>query len=173
MIAAFREHTPELGPGAWAAPSASVIGRVFLGSDASIWYGSVLRGDINEIHVGERSNIQDNSVLHVADDLPCLVGNDVVVGHNVNLHGCVVANRVLVGIGAIILNGAKIGEECIIGAGALVTEGTEIPPGSLVLGSPAKVRRELTDDERASITHFSHKYVRVKQEHQRDIKVIG
>lgn len=155
----FLRKTPKLGPGVYIAKTAVVIGDVTLGAHSSVWYHAVLRGDINRIVVGHHSNIQDNSVLHLADDFPCLLGNYVTVGHSAIVHACKVGDEVLVGMGAVILDGAIIGKQSLIGARALVTQGTKIPPGSLVLGSPAKVVRKLSPEERAGLKHWATKYV--------------
>lgn len=152
--------SPQIHPSAFIAASADVIGRVTLHEETSIWYQATLRGDINEIVVGPRSNIQDNAVIHLADDYGCYVGELVTVGHSAILHACTVKDEVLVGMGAIVLDGAVIGERTIIGAGSLVTGGTVIPPGSLVLGSPAKVVRSLSLDEQSKIRYWAEKYVR-------------
>ena len=130
-----------------------------LGAHASVWYNAVLRGDINRIVVGHHSNIQDNAVLHLADDFPCLVGNWVTVGHGAIVHACTVDDETLVGMGAVILDGAVIGKQSLIGARALVTQGMKIPPGSLVLGAPAKVVRKLSKEERAGLKWWAQKYV--------------
>ena len=155
----FLRQTPKLGRGVYLAKTAVVLGDVTLGAYSSVWYGAVLRGDINRIVVGHHSNIQDNAVLHLADDFPCLVGNWVTVGHGAIVHACTVGDEVLVGMGAVILDGAVIGKQSIIGAKALVTQGTNIPPGSLVLGAPAKVVRKLTKKERAGLKWWAEKYV--------------
>ena len=155
----FLQFCPSIHESVFIAASADVIGRVTLHEEVSIWYHVTLRGDINEIVVGPRSNIQDNTVIHLADNFGCYVGELVTVGHSAILHACTVKNEVLVGMGAIILDGAVIGERSIIGAGALVTGGTIIPPGSLVLGSPAKVVRTLPLDEQAKIKGWAIKYV--------------
>src|ERR1044071_9157071 len=139
----FLRKTPKLGKGVYIAKTAVVIGDVTLGAHSSVWYHSVLRGDINRIVVGHHSNIQDNSVLHLADDYPCIIGNYVTVGHSAIVHACTVGDECLIGMGATILDGAVIGEQSIIGANALVTQFTQIPPGSLVLGSPGKVVKML------------------------------
>ena len=156
-----------IGPGipesAFVAASADVIGRVTLGEDSSIWYNSTLRGDINEIVVGPRSNVQDQAVLHLADDYGCYLGELVTIGHSAVVHACTIKDEVLVGMGAIILDGAVIGERSIIGANALVTAGMEVPPGSLVLGSPAKVVRKLDLEEQAGVKHWAEKYVKVSR----------
>jgi carbonic anhydrase/acetyltransferase-like protein (isoleucine patch superfamily) len=155
----FLRKKPALGQGVYLARTAVVVGDVTLGDYSSVWYNTVLRGDINRIVVGHHSNIQDNSVLHLADDVPCIVGNWVTVGHSAIVHACTVGDEVLVGMGAVILDGAEIGEQSLIGAKALVTQGAKIPPGSLVLGSPAKVVRTLTPNERAGLKWWAQKYV--------------
>jgi gamma-carbonic anhydrase len=154
----FLRKRPKLGKGVYLAKTAVVLGDVTLGAHSSVWYGAVLRGDINRIVVGHHSNIQDNAVLHLADDLPCIIGNWVTVGHGAIVHACKVGDEVLVGMGAVILDGAVIGKQTIIGAKALVTQGMKIPPGSLVLGAPAKVVRKLTPKERAGLKWWAEKY---------------
>jgi carbonic anhydrase/acetyltransferase-like protein (isoleucine patch superfamily) len=151
-------QAPKLGQGVYLAPGAVVVGDVTLGDESSVWYNAVLRGDINRIVVGHHSNIQDNAVLHLADQFPCLVGNFVTVGHAAILHACTIGDQVLVGMRATILDGAVIGEESLIGAHALVTQGTKVPPGSLVLGSPATVVRALTPKERSELQGWAEKY---------------
>jgi carbonic anhydrase/acetyltransferase-like protein (isoleucine patch superfamily) len=155
----FLRKKPKLGQGVYIASTATIIGDVTLGAHSSVWYGAVLRGDINYIRVGHHSNIQDNAVLHLADDFPCIVGNWVTVGHGAIVHACKVGDEVLVGMGAVILDGAVIGKQSLIGARALVTQGTKIPPGSLVLGAPAKVVRKLSQEERAGLKWWAEKYV--------------
>ena len=150
---------PKLGKKVFIARSATVIGDVTLGAHSSVWYGAVLRGDINRIVVGHHTNVQDNAVLHLADDFPCVLGNWVTVGHGAIVHACKVGDEVLVGMGAVILDGAVIGKQSIIGAKALVTQHTKIPPGSLVLGAPAKVVRKLTKEECAGLKWWAQKYV--------------
>jgi carbonic anhydrase/acetyltransferase-like protein (isoleucine patch superfamily) len=150
---------PKLGKGVYIAKTATVIGDVTLGAHSSVWYGAVLRGDINRIVVGHHSNIQDNSVLHLADDYPCLLGNWVTVGHSAIVHACTVGDETLIGMGACILDGTVIGKQSIIGAKALVTQGMKIPPGSLVLGAPARVVRKLSKEERAGLKWWAEKYV--------------
>ncbi len=129
---------PQIAASAWVAPSATVIGRVVMEEGASVWYGAVLRGDNDLIHIGRNSNVQDGSVLHTDSGVPLTLGEGVTVGHQVMLHGCSVGDGSLIGIQAVVLNGAKIGRHCIVGAGALVTEGKEFPDGSLIVGSPAR-----------------------------------
>ncbi len=153
---------------AYVAPSASVTGDVRLGEESSIWHNATLRGDLAPVLVGRGSNVQDGAVLHVAHELPCVLGEDVTVGHGAIVHGCEVADRCLIGMGAIILNGAEIGEESIIGAGALVTEGKKIPPRSLLLGNPAKFVRQVRDDEVEKIIASAAHYRRLAAEAARD-----
>lgn len=162
-IESFDQILPAIHPSAFVASTAAVVGRVTLGEESSVWYGAVLRGDINEIVIGPRSNIQDNAVVHLADDFGCHVGELVTVGHSAILHACTIKDEVLVGMGAIILDGAVIGERSIIGAGALVTGGTIIPPGSLVIGSPGKVVRTLSLDEQRKVRSWADKYVTVSR----------
>jgi carbonic anhydrase/acetyltransferase-like protein (isoleucine patch superfamily) len=152
---------PTLGTGVYIARGAVVLGDVTIGEYSSIWFNAVLRGDINRIVVGHHSNIQDNAVLHLADKFGCVVGNYVTVGHLAMVHACTVGDEVLVGMGAILLDGVVVGSQTIIGARALVTQGTQIPPGSLVLGAPAKVVRALTPEERGELKGMAEKYVKV------------
>jgi len=150
---------PKLGRGVYIASGAMVLGDVTLGAHSSVWYNAVLRGDINRIVVGHHSNIQDNAVLHLADDFPCILGNWVTVGHSAIVHACKIGDETLVGMGAVVLDGAVVGRQCLIGAKALVTQGTKIPAGSLVLGAPARVVRKLSPEERAGLKWWSEKYV--------------
>lgn len=162
-IETFEGISPEIDPSAFVAGSADVIGRVSIGEDASVWYNTTLRGDINEIVIGPKSNIQDNAVVHLADDYGVTIGEWVTVGHGAIVHACTVKDEVLVGMGACILDGAVIGERSIIGAHALVTGGMEIPPGSLVLGSPAKVVKTLDKEKQKGIKYWAEKYVKVSR----------
>ena len=155
----FLRKQPVVGPGVYIAKTAVVLGDVTLGAHSSVWYNAVLRGDINHIVVGDYSNIQDNAVLHLADDYPCLIGRYVTVGHSAIVHACTVEDECLIGMGATVLDGAVIGTQSIVGANALVTQGTIIPPGSMVLGSPAKVVRSLSPDDRALLRTWADKYV--------------
>jgi gamma-carbonic anhydrase len=152
---------PQIGAGVFLADTARVIGEVVVGGQSSVWFGSVLRGDINRVIIGHHTNIQDNSVCHVADEYACLVGNYVTVGHRTILHGCTVGDEVLIGMGAVLMNGVIVGEQSIIGAAALLTEGLQVPPGSLVYGAPAKVVSALGQTERAKIRGWAEKYCRV------------
>ena len=156
----FHEIWPKIPDSAFVAASADVIGRVTLGEESSLWYNTTLRGDINEITIGPRSNVQDNAVIHLADDFGCHVGELVPVGQSAILHACTVGDEVLVGMGACVLDGTIIGPRCIIGANALVTGGTIIPEGSLVLGSPARVVKTLDLKDQQDIKSWAEKYVR-------------
>ena len=155
----FLRRQPRLGKSVYLARTAVVVGDVKLGDHSSVWYGAVLRGDIHRIVVGHHTNIQDNAVLHIADDFPCLLGHYVTVGHSAVVHACKIGDEVLIGMGAIVLDGAVVGRQSLIGAKALVTQGMKIPPGSLVLGAPAKVVRKLTAKERAHLKWWAQKYV--------------
>ena len=154
----FLRKKPKLGKGVYIATSAVVLGDVKLGDFSSVWYNAVLRGDINRIVVGHHTNIQDAAVLHLADDFACVVGNYVTVGHSAIVHACTIGDEVLIGMGAVILDGAIIGKQSLIGAKALVTQGMKIPPGSLVLGAPAKVVRALSNEEKRALRASAEKY---------------
>ena len=154
---------PQIGAGVFIADNARVIGDTQIGEQSSIWFSSVLRGDINRVVIGHHTNIQDSSVCHVADEHACVVGNYVTVGHRVILHGCTVFDEVLIGMGAILMNGVVVGEQSIIGAADLLTEGLQVPPGSLVYGAPAKVISHLGPVERAKIKGWAEKYCLVAQ----------
>lgn len=155
----------------WIAPNAAVIGKVRLDEGASVWFGAVLRGDNELIHIGPQSNVQDGSVLHTDMGSPLTLGTGVTVGHNAMLHGCSVDDYSLIGINAVVLNGARIGKHCIIGANALVPEGREIPDGSLVVGSPGKVLRALTDEEKARLEASAASYVNNAARYRRELAV--
>ena len=155
--------SPRIASSAFIAPSADIIGDVTIEEDASVWYRAVLRGDINKIVVGPCSNVQDGAVVHLADEYPALIGELVTIGHSAIVHACEIKNEVLVGMGACILDGAVIGERSIIGAQALVTGGTVIPPGSLVLGSPARVVKTLDLKDQEKVKDWALKYVRNKE----------
>src|SRR6266566_823148 len=158
QLETFLLKKPTFGRGVYIAQGAIVVGDVTIGDYSSVWHNAVLRGDINRIVVGHHTNIQDNAVLHLADEYPCVVGNYVTIGHCAIVHACSVCDEVLVGMGATILDGAVIGEGSLIGANALVTQKTEIPAGSLILGSPAKVVRALTAEERKQLRVSADKY---------------
>ena len=159
MIYDFEKNIPEVHPDAWVAPNATLIGKVKLEKNSSIWFNAVLRGDIELISIGENSNIQDGSVLHTDPGYKLNVGKGVTVGHMVMLHGCQIDDSTLIGIGSIILNNAKIGKNCIIGANTLITENKVIPDNSLVVGSPGRVLRKVTDDEIKAIHENAKHYV--------------
>lgn len=163
---------PQLGEGSWVADSAQVMGAVTLGDNASVWYGAVLRGDTETIRIGRNSNIQDLCVLHADYGKPLEVGEDVTVGHQVMLHGCTIGDGSLIGIQAVVLNGAKIGRNCLVGAGSLVTEGKEFPDGSLIMGSPAKVVRELSSEAIERLRASAAGYVRNAQRHRGGLRRI-
>jgi carbonic anhydrase/acetyltransferase-like protein (isoleucine patch superfamily) len=166
MLRPYRGRLPVVHATAYVDGSAQVIGDVEIGEESSVWMNVVIRGDVNYIRIGRRSNVQDGTVVHVMHDThPTAVGDEVTIGHGAIVHGCSIASRVLIGMGAIVLNGASIGEDCIIAAGTLVTEGAVIPPRSLVMGSPGKVRRALSDAEVASIREYSANYVRYKKDY--------
>ena len=169
------ELKPDLPPVGqyWIAPNATVIGNVKLKVNASIWYGAVLRGDNDPITIGVNSNIQDGSILHTDLGSPLTVGDGVTVGHLAMLHGCTIGHNALIGIGAVILNGARIGRNCLIGARALITEGKDIPDGSLVMGSPGKVVRQLDPQEIEGLRLSALHYVENWKRHARDLKSIG
>jgi carbonic anhydrase/acetyltransferase-like protein (isoleucine patch superfamily) len=162
-IRPYRGKLPVIQPSAFIDETAQVIGDVVIGAESSVWMHTVIRGDVHYIRIGDRSNVQDGTIVHVQHDThPTIIGNDVTIGHGAIVHGCTIHDRVLVGMGAIILNGAEVGEDCIIAAGTLVTEGAVIPPWSMVMGSPGKVRRPLTDADVAMILDFSGNYVRYR-----------
>ena len=151
MIYALDGIAPQIGAGAWVAPDANLIGKVILEAEASVWFGCTLRGDNEEIRVGAGSNVQENCVFHTDMGFPLIIGANCTIGHKAMLHGCVIGEGSLIGMGATVLNGAKIGRGCLIGAGALITEGKEIPDGSLVMGAPGKVVRVLDDEAQAKL----------------------
>jgi len=159
MLIDFQGMTPAVAASAYLVNSAEIIGDVTIGELSSVWFNVVIRGDVNHIRIGSRSNVQDGTVIHVTNKTHSTsIGDDVTIGHRVTLHGCTIGNRCLIGIGAIILDGAVIGDECLVGAGALVTPGTRIPDGSMVLGMPAKIKRELNPDERAALLASARNY---------------
>lgn len=164
MIRAYRGVYPKVASSCYIDPSAQVIGRVEIGERSSVWCNATIRGDVNEIRIGEDSNVQDNCCIHVEHDtFPTTLGNRVTVGHSVTLHGCTIEDDSLIGIGAIVLNGAVIGQGSIIAAGALVPEGMIIPPYSMVMGVPGKVKREITEAEKERFRENAQNYVRYRQ----------
>ena len=173
MILEYRGEKPKIGKNCWIAKSADVIGEVEMGEDVSIWFGCVVRGDVHYIKIGDRTNIQDLSMIHVthytksdkSDGYPTIIGSDVTVGHRVMLHGCTIEDGCLIGMSATILDGAVIGKESIVGAGSLVTKNKKFPPRSLILGSPAKVVRTLSDEEVKELYDSAKRYVKFKNEY--------
>ena len=174
MVHKFKNIMPSLGEKTWIAPSADVIGDVSIGEDCSIWFGCVVRGDVHYITIGDRTNIQDLSMVHVthhkkedrSDGHPTIIGNDVTVGHRVMLHGCTIEDACLIGMSATILDGAVIGKESIVGAGSLVTKNKVFPPRSLIMGSPAKLVKELNDEEVKELYASASRYVKFKEEYR-------
>ena len=158
MIYALDGVAPTIDPSAWVAPDANLIGKVVLEADASIWFGATLRGDNEDIRVGAGSNVQENCVLHTDMGYPLTIGANCTIGHKAMLHGCIIGDGTLIGMGATVLNGARIGKGCLIGACALITEGKEIPDGSLVMGSPGKVVRQLDETARAKLLASAANY---------------
>ena len=173
MLIKFQNWTPTLGKNAWIAQGASVIGRTTMGEDSAVWFGCVVRGDVHHISIGDRTNIQDLSMIHVthhklqdqSDGHPTIIGDDVTVGHRVMLHGCTIENACLIGMSATILDGAVIGKESIVGASSLVTKNKVFPPRSLIMGSPAKVVRTLSDKEVEELYASAKRYVDFKNEY--------
>lgn len=169
MIRAFQGIKPTIPKSCFIEETAVVLGDVVIGEESSLWFHSVVRGDVHYIRIGSRTNIQDLCMLHVTHDTyPLIIGDDVTVGHHVVLHGCTVKDRVLIGMGAIIMDGAVIGEDSVVGAGALVTEGTVVPPKSLIFGSPAKVTRPVTENELAWIRESAENYVKYARQYLSD-----
>ena len=166
MILSHHSIWPKIESSCFIAPSADVIGEVEIGPMSSVWFQVVVRGDVNWIKIGSRTNIQDHSMLHVTRvKSPLIVGDDVTVGHRVTLHGCTVGNRILIGMGAILLDDCEIGDDCIVGAGTLVTKGLKVPPGSLIIGSPGKVTRSLTPEEIRFLKKSAENYVSDSREY--------
>jgi carbonic anhydrase/acetyltransferase-like protein (isoleucine patch superfamily) len=178
MILKFKKWFPKIKKTAWVAPSADVVGNVKIGKDSSIWFGVVIRGDVHKIRIGKRTSIQDLSMIHVThykkDDMsdgnPTIIGNDVTIGHKVMLHGCTIENGCLIGMSATILDGAVIGEGSIVGAHSLVTSNKVFPPHSLIMGSPAKVVKTLSNDEVQNLIEHAARYVKFKEEYHHSTK---
>jgi carbonic anhydrase/acetyltransferase-like protein (isoleucine patch superfamily) len=165
MLISLEDRRPRVAGSAWVAPNATVVGDVLLAEEVGVWYSATIRGDVERIEVGARSNVQDGSVLHADPGFPVNVGMGVTIGHNATVHGCTIGDDVLIGMGATVLNGATIGAGSLVAAGTVVLAGTEIPPGTLVAGLPGKVRRELTDEELASIRVNAQVYVELRAQH--------
>lgn len=166
MIKEFEGIMPEIDESVFVAESADIIGDVKIGKNSSVWYNVVIRGDEQAIRIGENTNIQDGTVVHVGWDIETTIGDNVTVGHNALVHGCKIGNNSLVGMGATVLNGAEIGEFCMIAAGALVTQNKKFPDGVLIMGSPAKVARELTEQEKQSLIDSANDYYKNAQKHK-------
>ena len=164
-LALHLSRKPTRGEGSFVAPGAVVVGDVRLGPRSSVWYGCVLRGDINYVQVGEGTNVQDGAVLHLADDYPVVVGDYVTIGHGAVVHACVVEDECLIGMNATVLDGAVVGRRSIVAAGSLVPQGMKIPPGSLVAGVPAKIKRALSEEEQAALRGWAEKYLAVAEAH--------
>ncbi|MBT9475681.1 gamma carbonic anhydrase family protein [Polaromonas sp.] len=164
---------PTLHPSAWVADSAQVMGNVTLAEDSSVWFGVVIRGDMDAITVGKGSNIQDSSVLHTDQGVPLTIGENVTVGHQVMLHGCTIGDGSLIGIQAVILNGAKIGKNCLVGAGSLVTEGKEFPDGSMIFGSPAKAVRQLSEEQIEGLKMSAQRYINNARRYKAGLKKLA
>jgi carbonic anhydrase/acetyltransferase-like protein (isoleucine patch superfamily) len=171
MIYTLSDISPEINQRCYVAPSAAVIGDVLLEEDTSIWFGAVVRGDVERITIGRGSNVQDNSVLHCDPGAPLTLDEFVTVGHQVMLHGCRVGRNALIGIGSTVLNHARIGANSIVGANALVTEHKEFPDGVLLLGAPARVIRDLTEEEIATLPHYATRYIKRAELYQRELRV--
>ena len=171
MIRAYGGRAPQVAASAYVDEAAVIIGDVQIGEHSSIWPGVVIRGDVHYIRIGERTNVQDGSVLHVMrDEHPLILGDNVTIGHGVILHGCTIESRCLIGMGSIILNGAKIGTGSIVAAGTLVTEGAIVPPGSLFMGHPGKLRRTLTAEDQRSINDYAQRYVEYKETYRSEVR---
>jgi carbonic anhydrase/acetyltransferase-like protein (isoleucine patch superfamily) len=172
---ALDDEEPDVPPGerCWIAPDAHVIGRVTLGEDVGVWFGAVIRGDNEPIRVGDGTNIQEGAMLHADPGFPLVIGNGCTIGHHAIVHGCTIGSNTLVGMGATILNGARIGRNCLIGAGALVTEGKEFPDNSLIVGVPAKAKRQLEEDEVEGLRASAATYVRNAERFRRSLRRIG
>jgi carbonic anhydrase/acetyltransferase-like protein (isoleucine patch superfamily) len=171
LILPYKGVNPKIGAGVYIAPNATIVGDVTIGDDSSIWFGTVVRGDVHFIRIGARTNIQDNCVVHVTNGIwPTTIEDDVTIGHGVIAHGCTIRSGCLIGMGARLLDGCVVGAESLVGAGALVTEGMEIPPRSLVIGFPAKVRRPLTEDELKNLRKSSPNYVGYKNDYLEQAK---
>ena len=167
MLRAFKDKAPKVGTNVYIADTALVIGDVEIGEDSSVWFGSVVRGDVNYIRIGARTNIQDITMIHVSSKThPTILEDEITVGHRVTLHGCHVESRCLIGIGAILLDGVRVGRESLVAAATLLTPGTVIPPRSLVMGSPGRVKRELADDELAHLDRSWRNYVELKEHYR-------
>jgi carbonic anhydrase/acetyltransferase-like protein (isoleucine patch superfamily) len=172
MLYSLGTDSPVLTGDAFVAPTAAVIGRVTLGRDASVWFGTVIRGDGNMIVIGDNSNVQDNAIVHIDADAPAVIGNDVTIGHSAVVHGCTVGDYSLIGIGATILSHARIGRFCLVGAGALITERKEFPDRSVIIGAPARRVRDVTDDEVRMLQESAAHYAELGRHYRRDLRSV-
>jgi carbonic anhydrase/acetyltransferase-like protein (isoleucine patch superfamily) len=169
LIRAWGGKEPRLADGVWVADGAVIVGDVEIGPGSSIWFGAILRGDVNHVRVGARTNVQDHAILHVTSGThPTTVGDDVTLGHRVTLHGCTVRDRCLIGIGAVVMDGAVVGEDAMVGAGSLVPPGMVVPPGTLAMGSPARVKRELTIEEVAFFRKSAANYAGYAESYRKE-----
>jgi len=167
MIRRFKDVVPFVDPSAYVDQSAQVVGDVVIGAESSVWMNVVIRGDVNRVRIGRRSNVQDLTMIHVMRDThPTVIGDEVTIGHSAVVHGTTIEDRVLIGMAAVLLNGVHVGHDSIVAAGTLLTEGTRVPPRSLVMGRPGQVRRELTDEEVAEIRWYADNYVRYRLDYQ-------
>lgn len=166
MILKFKEFYPKIDPSAWIAPSADLIGNIEIGEDSSVWFGCVIRSDINEVKIGKNTNIQDLSCIHTDANSKTIIGNNVTVGHKVMLHGCIIEDNCLIGMSATILDNAVIGEGSIVGANSLVTAGKVFPPRSMIMGSPAKVVKQLSQEDVDKLIAHAGRYVQYKNEYR-------
>ena len=166
VVSTHLENSPNIDTSVFIAPGADLVGDITIGANSSVWYQCVLRADIQKITIGKGSNLQDGTIVHLASDIGTVVGDYVSVGHRVLLHACEVEDECLIGMGAIVMDGAKVGTRSLVAAGSLVTKGMQIPPGSLVMGSPARVVRPLSEEEQADIRKLAEKYIRVSAEHR-------
>jgi len=164
----YLDHEPRIHPTAYVAPGAVIMGDVEIGAESNVWFNTVIRGDVHYVRIGERTSIQDLTMVHVMREMyPTIIGDDVTIAHHCCVHGCTIGDRVLVGMGAVILNGAKIGDDSIVAAGAVVTERTEFPPNSLIVGAPAKVKKEIGERESGLIKLYANNYRMYGQEYRR------
>ncbi|EQC45517.1 gamma carbonic anhydrase family protein [Bacteriovorax sp. Seq25_V] len=169
----YKNIAPKIEDGCFVADSADVIGKVFMGKNSNLWFQVVARGDVNEIHIGENTNIQDLSMLHVIDELPLIIGKNVSVGHKVTLHACTIGDGCLIGMGATVLDGAEIGENSLVAAGSVVPPGKKYPAGSFIIGAPAIVRRPLTSEEIDRYSNHYKSYLITKEEYQKEVKCLN
>lgn len=172
MRYALASNVPQIADGVFVAPGATVIGRVVVEAEASIWFGAVLRGDVDRIDIGSGTNVQDNTVIHCDEGFPTTIGREVTIGHSCVIHGCTIGDNCLIGMGSTILNGAKLGENCLVGAGSLITEGKEFPPGSVIMGRPAKVVREVGEAERQMLKRGAENYRRNARRYLHELREV-